>query len=365
MHGDDAPTASCATAAGTARYAARHAPRFVGDFMRPLPSGIQASSIGLGTYLGACTDDDDDGYAATAYQALTSGVNLLDTAINYRCQRSERALGRAIERALRERVIARDEAVVCTKGGYIPLDDTPPATRDEYLAYVEREFYATGLARPDNVVAGGHCIAPSFLRAQIERSRANLGLTTIDVYYLHNPERQLDVITPEQLAVRLRAAFALLEERCANGEIGTYGCASWDGLRVPPGGRGHLSLAGLVAAARDAGGERHHFTIVQLPINLALTEAVRTPTQQLGRHTVPLLQAAAELGVATVASATLLQGKLAQQLPPSMQDALPGFDTDAQRAIAFVRSLPMVAAALVGSKSPHHVEENLGAARRR
>ena len=364
-HGDNAPNVSRATAAGTARYAKSSAPSFAADFFRPFVSGLCVSSIGLGTDLGDCTVEDDDGYAGTAYQALASGINVLDTAINYRCQRSERTLGAALARALKAHVVARDGVVVCTKGGYIPLDDTPPATREDYQAYVQREYFATGLARAEDVVAGGHCIAPSFLRAQIDRSRANLGLDTIDVYYVHNPEQQLDAITPDELAQRLRAAFEMLEEQCADGRIGAYGCATWNGLRVPPGTRGHLGLETLLAAARDVAGQRHHFAVVQAPINLACAEAVRAKTQPLGNHTVPLLQAAADLGVAVVASAALFQGKLTSDLPATVREALPGLATDAQRAIAFVRSLPWVATALVGTRSLHHLEENLSAARRR
>lgn len=356
-----------ATADGTSRFAGRHSARFVPDYFRPLsppPDELRVSSIGLGTYLGECSTADDEEYTEAAHLALASGISLIDTAINYRCQRSERAVGRALSRAVRENIVARDEIVLCTKGGYIPLDDTPPATREEYQAYVEREFISTGLARTEDIVGGAHCIAPAFLDAQIARSRANLGVDTIDVYYVHNPEQQLDAIGPAELAVRLRAAFEMLERQCDNGTIGAYGCATWNGLRAAPGTRGHLSLAELVSLARDVCGDRHHFAAVQLPINLACTEAVRQPTQPLGEHTVPVLQAAGELGVAVVASATLLQGKLAQHLPPTVHDALPGFSTDAQRAIAFVRSLPMVTAALVGMKSVRHVHENLAAARR-
>ncbi|HKV52625.1 MAG TPA: aldo/keto reductase [Gemmatimonadaceae bacterium] len=358
-------TVDRATADGTKRFAERNSARFAPDYFRSFTGNqLLVSSIGLGTYLGECNADDDRDYADAAHHALASGVSFIDTAINYRCQRSERAVGRALSRAVRENTIARDEVVLCTKGGYIPLDDTPPATREEYQAYVEREYIATGLARPEDIVAGGHCIAPAYLESQIARSRANLGVDTIDMYYVHNPEQQLDAVTPAELSARLRSAFEMLERQCDGGAIAAYGCATWNGLRVTPGTRGHVSLADLVSLAREVCGDTHHFAAVQLPINLACTEAVRLPTQPLGTHTVPLLEAAAELGVAVVASAALLQGKLARDLPSTVHDALPGFSTDAQRAIAFVRSLPMVTAALVGMKSVRHLHENLAAARR-
>lgn len=314
----------------------------------------------MGTYLGDCSDDDDRRYATTMRAALERGVNLLDTAINYRCQRSERVVGRALARAIRGGVASRDEVIVCTKGGYIPLRDTAPASREEYWEYVTREYFDRGVMTPEDVVAGAHCLAPSYLADQIARSRANLGLRTIDVYYLHTPEQQLDAIPASALADRLGAAFALLEERCAIGEVACYGCSTWNGFRVAPDARGHLSLATLVALAREAGGDDHHFRVVQLPVNLAFTEAVRTPTQRLddGRM-VPLLQAATELGIAVVASASLLQGTLHTGLPAALHQAIPGLATDAQRAIAFVRSLPVLSSALVGMKTVKHLEENL------
>jgi aryl-alcohol dehydrogenase-like predicted oxidoreductase len=353
-----------ATAAGTARYGARVTAKLASDFLRPLtPDGVLVSSIGLGSYLGECDDADDNRYADTAHHAIATGINLLDSAINYRCQRSERAFGKALSRAVRMETASRDELVVCTKGGYIPLDGTQPARREDYQEYVRREYLEPGIMRAEDIVAGGHCLTPDFLANQLARSRANLGVETIDLYYLHNPEQQLDAIDEPELERRVRAAFELLEERCAAGEIGAYGCATWGGLRTPPGERGHLSLEMLVKCARDAGGADHHFRAVQLPINLALNEAVRTPTQRIRDRALTLLEAAAELGVSVIASATLLQAKLASRLPQQMREALPGLSTDAQRAIAFVRGLPVVSSALVGMRSAGHVRENLGAAR--
>ncbi|HEY9426337.1 MAG TPA: aldo/keto reductase [Gemmatimonadaceae bacterium] len=352
-----------ATAEGTTRFEARFAERYADDFYRALGrDGVRVSSLGLGSYLGECDDVGDGGYTDTARAALARGINLLDTAINYRCQRSERALGRAIAKSIDDGTVARDEVVVCTKGGYIPLDGSAPASREEYQEYVTREYFERGIMEPDDVVGGGHCLAPGYLASQLERSRANLGLEALDVYYVHNPEQQLDAVSLEELFARLGKAFELLEERCERGEIGVYGCATWNGFRSAPEARGHLELADLVELAHEVAGDAHHFRVVQLPVNLAFTEAVRASTQRVKGRSMTLIEAAAALGVSVVASATLLQGKLAANLPAQLHDAIPGHATDAQRAIAFVRSLPVISVGLVGMKQIQHLEENLGAA---
>lgn len=353
-----------ATVSGTARFAARHKATFVPDFFRALGrEGLLVSSVGIGTYLGECDDTDDERYVRTIRSALESGINLLDTAINYRCQRSERAVGRALRAAIDHGSVTRDEIVVCTKGGYVPLDGQPPATRAEYQAYLSKAYFDAGVITPGELVAGGHCLSPQFLAHEIAASRENLSVETIDVYYLHNPEHQLDTIRPAEFRARMEGAFSLLETECREGRIGCYGCATWNGFRVQPSSRGHLSLAELVEIARQVGGESHHFQVLQLPVNLALAEAVRAPTQRLadGRM-VSLIEAAMKLGVSVVASAVLLQGKLSGGLPPELREALPGLATDSQRAIAFVRSVPGIASGLAGMKSQEHLLENLGAA---
>jgi aryl-alcohol dehydrogenase-like predicted oxidoreductase len=312
----------------------------------------------MGTYLGDCDDAEDARYSSTVGEALSHGVNLLDTAINYRCQRSERAIGDALRAIFGRGVISRDEVVVCTKGGYIPLDRTPPGTKEGYRGFLQSEYYGRGVMTPEDVVSGGHCLTPRYLSDQIARSRKNLGLGSIDVYYLHNPEQQLDSIDRSKFRDVLRAAFATLEEHVSDGSIGIYGCATWQGFRTPPGSRNHLSLEELVQLAREVGGTGHHFRIVQLPVNLAMTEAVRTPTQQCGSRLLSLLEAAHHFDITVVGSATLMQSQLTRALPPEIRSAFPGFATDARRAIAFSQSLPL-ASALVGMKSKSHLEENL------
>lgn len=353
------------TEVGTSRFRERFESQFAPDFFRASTFGLTVSSIGIGTYLGDSTDSDDAAYEAAIQQAIGSGINLIDTAINYRSQRSEHAVGAAIQQALASGAATRDELVVCSKGGYIPLDRTPPATREAYQSYVRREFVDPQILRPDEIVGGGHSLAPRFLRYCLAKSRQNLGLRTIDIYYVHNPGQVVAGESASELQNRLRSAFAVLEEAVTRNEIGVYGCATWDELRVPPGAKGHLSLEELVGLAREVAGEGHHFRAVQLPVNLAMTEAVRTPTQSLvgSERLVTALEAAAELGLTVVASASLMQAKLTQGLPAALADHFPDATTDAQRAIEFTRTIPGITAALVGMKQASHVAENVGGLR--
>jgi len=305
--------------------------------------------------MGDCTADDDDRYTNTVVAALRRGVTLVDTSINYRCQRAERAVGAALRR------VPDAAAIVCTKGGYLPLQAPPPERRSDYRTYVERTYLQPGIIAPDDLVAGGHCIAPRFLADQIDRSRWNLERDTIDLYYLHNPERQLDGVPRDVVQHRLRAAFEALEQSVAAGKIRAYGCATWDALRVEPDHTLHLELEALLEIAHEVAGEDHHFAAVQVPVNLAMGEAVRVPTQQVDGEPCTVLQAARTLGIALVAAAPLMQGRLARGLPPEVREAFPGIATDAQCALMFVAQLPGIASIPVGMRSEAHLEENLAA----
>lgn len=349
-----------ATETGTRRFAERFAGRFSPDFYRDTTSGLTTSSMGMGTYLGECDDEEDNRYSMVIEAGVERGMNVVDTAINYRCQRSERAVGRALRGLLTEGRTSRDEIVVCTKGGYIPLDGAPPASREEYAALINSEYIEPGLVEKGDIVAGGHCLKPRFLANQIGRSRSNIGIDCIDLFYLHNPEQQLDAHDRTAFLAIMREAFAELESQVADGHIASYGCATWNGFRVFAANRNYLSLVELETLANEAGGSNHHFRAIQLPVNLAMTEAVRAPSQHADGKNVDVMTLAGNLGISVVASAALMQAQLTRDLPAAVKSLYPSFDTDAQRAIAFVRSLP-VATALVGMRSITHLEENLEA----
>ncbi len=345
---------------GTRRFRERTA-GVTPEHYREALRGLYLSSIGMGTYLGEPDDTTDAAYGEALVAAVSLGTNVIDTAINYRAQRSERVVGMALAALIAEGELQRDEIVVCTKGGYIPFDGHYPQDPGRY---VHDTYVRSGLLTVQDVVAGSHSLAPRYLLDQIERSRKNLRLSTIDVYYLHNPETQLSAVDRETFHTRMAGAFRVLERAVEQGKIGCYGVATWSGFRLEPSAREYLSLADLVElAARDIG-NGHHFRAVQLPVNLGMTEAFALQNQRVGDHLGSLVESADALGVTVVASGALLQGQLARRLPEILEQAMAGLDTDAQRALQFVRSTPGITSALVGMRQRAHVEENLAVARR-
>ena len=141
-------------------------------------------------------------------------------------------------------------------------------------------------------MAGCHVMSPKYLENQIDVSRENLGLQTLDIYYLHNPETQASTVAREEFDRRIRAAFAALEKAVAEGKIRIYGTATWNAFRVGQESREALSLPELLRLAEEVGGKDHHFRAIQLPYNLAMPEALSARTQRVDGKGVPVLQVA-------------------------------------------------------------------------
>src|ERR1700747_717954 len=179
-----------ATHDGTTSYAKRFAGRAANGHFREA-QGLVLSSLGIGTYLGQPDDKTDQSYAASVAAAVEGGINVIDAAINYRFQRNERSVAAAIK-YLAKQGIAREEFVLCTKGGYLTPDSGMPSDPNEYFY---REYIQPGIFKPNEIVQGSHCMTPRFLENQLDRSLRNLGVESLDVYYLHNPETQLSEVS--------------------------------------------------------------------------------------------------------------------------------------------------------------------------
>jgi aryl-alcohol dehydrogenase-like predicted oxidoreductase len=333
-------SANCATAEGTARFRERFADRAAKGHFREQQQ-LVLSSIGIGTYLGNADEATDANYANAVVRAVQLGVNVIDSAANYRFQRSERSIGRALKTIASTDGIKREELVICTKGGYLPFDGSPPRNVREY---VNETFVKPGIASFDDIVGGSHCMTPAYLQNQLDQSLRNMGVECVDVYYIHNPESQLDYVGEREFYDRLKLAFERLEQNRAEGKLAHYGVATWNGFRVAPNSGAHHSLARMVEIAREIGGDSHGFRFIQLPFNMAMPEAISLANETIDGKPMTVVDAAERLGVTVVASASMLQGRI-----------------DAESAIQFVRSAPGITTALIGMSRIEHVEKNLAA----
>jgi aryl-alcohol dehydrogenase-like predicted oxidoreductase len=262
-------TSLMATTEGTRRYAER-LKNLVSAQHFTEAQGLTMSSIGIGTYLGEADEATDDAYRAAVVRAVQLGANVIDTAINYRFQRSERSVGDAVRDLLASGTVQRDELIIATKAGFLTFDGAVP---EDPRHYIQDTLMCTGVIEPCDIAAGSHCMTPRYLEHQIHRSLENLGINTLDIFYIHNPETQLADIDRDEFIRRLRAAFEYLERAVQDGKIRRYGLATWNAFRVPTTARDAVSIEAAVLCAHSIAADNHHFRYLQLPYNLGMPEA--------------------------------------------------------------------------------------------
>lgn len=286
-----APLPGLATPEGTAKYRTyMHdqtlSPPDDAHFHTTLGSELVVSSIGIGTYRGDPTSETDHQVTMAVAESIRRGINVIDSAVNYRMQRGERSVGKALRRIVDDpsTSITRDHIIISTKGGFIPGD---PDKRKQNKNAVAAEWAAmVADADPDapsDSVVNSNCMHPACLERSLTLSLDNLAVSAVDVYFLHNvAETHLRSLDIDDFMDRLADAFEYLEQQRAAGTIGAYGLATWTCFRTEPGQQGSLDLGEVVRVAQEVGGPDHGFRWVQLPINTGMLEAADMPW-----HTAP------------------------------------------------------------------------------
>ena len=314
---------------------------------------LTLSNVGVGTYLGDPDEKTDEAVKNAVKQSVMCGVNVIDTAINYRAQKAERSVGRAIAELIQGQKITREQIFLCTKNGYLTNDAD---VKQEFWEYVKSEYSLKGVIREGDVSSGYHCMTIPYLNDQLERSLKNLGVECIDLLYLHNAvEGQIKDVSKEQFLKNLKLVFEFYEQKRKQGKIKFYGMATWECFRVPSDDPQHLSLQETVKMAREVGGEGHGFRFIQLPLNMHYDQALLKKNQLYDGSPVSILEAATKLNIGVFTSVPFMQGRLLEPgVIPEFNDLKPSL-----RALQFIRSSPGVLAPLVGQKSQGHVSENM------
>ena len=277
-----------ATVHGTAAYVSRIMARSSGPTAHGYTTlgstGLTNSRIGFGGYR---TGIDQEDHRAALMQAIREGCNLIDTSTNYADGDSERLAGSVIREMFSQKEITRDNVIVVSKIGYVQGRNLQHAKSREEAArpYPEMVKYGEDI---------WHCLHPEFLEDQLTGSLDRLGLATLDVCLLHNPEYFLSDAKQRKLVVdtsaldelrtefyrRLEQAFVYFEQQIDAGRIQYYGVSS-NTSTAGPGDPEATSLSRMIdaaqRAARETGKSHHGFRVLQLPMNLFESGALLTP----------------------------------------------------------------------------------------
>jgi len=280
-----------ATALDTAAFATRF-PDITATYHRLGSTGFTCSSVGFGTYR---VDVRVASHRAALAKAIRSGVNIIDTSSNYADGNSERLVGEVIKGVIHHGLAAREELIVVSKGGYIQGENYK-RMRDKLEATTDR---SPGSELAELVRYGQdlwHSIHPDFLQEQITRSLDRLQLEVIDVYLLHNPEYYIQWAIKDNIPEdeardeyerRIKKAFEYLETEVERGRIQYYGISS-NTFPKPEEAVDRTSLERSLHSAEEIAKERsltkHHFAVIQLPLNIfepgAVTEKNQTRSSQ-------------------------------------------------------------------------------------
>ena len=284
-----------ATVQGTAAYASRTMARdgeagLANGFTVLGATGLTTTRLGFGTYR---IDTQNSEYREALKKALRQSCNLIDTSTNYTDGDSERLVGSVLAELIASGEVHRDEIIVVSKIGYIQGQNLRLAEAKEKAgrSYSELVKYGDGI---------WHCIHPEFLADQLTLSLDRLGLATLDLCLLHNPEyflseavhrgnTDLEKLRTDFYA-RLERAFVYFETQVSAGRLRFYGVSS-NTVTSAADDPEATSLARMVqaaeAAAQSVGASTHHFRVLQCPMNLFEAGAFRTAnTGQFQSQTV-------------------------------------------------------------------------------
>jgi aryl-alcohol dehydrogenase-like predicted oxidoreductase len=319
------------------------------------------SKLGLGTFNKEPYKEENYvfHYIEGVKEAIKSGINLIDTASNYRYGQSEKEIAIALKELFEEGSVKREELIICSKGGFIQLEY--PFPKNPYN-WIEENIINNSLATVDDIELDQHCMTPDFLEWSCKKSLENLGIKTLDIYFLHNPEIQISKIGYKKFLKKIETIFRRFEKMVEKGMIKHYGVAVWNGF-IDESTNEHINLEDLIEIAIKVAGINHNFKYIQTPFNIAKTSIYTMPTQSVKGEACTLLQAAHRLKIGVISSSSLLQMNLFKKSFNAqvgyLLDSKMILENDIQLALQFVRSTPGIITSLFASKVPVHIKKNL------
>lgn len=307
--------------------------------------------MAMGTFMGDFSEVDSKKYEESLIYGLENGVNFIDTAICYRGMLSERDVGKVLKNMIIDnKKIKRDEIIVSSKAGIIFGDITIPLRP---LDYLDNIFIKEGILKREDVNIDEsknlkHTLAPNFHKYAIDKSKENLGLDTIDVYYIHEPEWSKSIIGEDKFYKQLELLFEFYEGQVECGNIMNYGIATWSALTCNENNLEYLSLEKIVNIAKNVAGDKHYLKFLQLNYNKINTNANTLKNQKVHGSYYTAIDAANELGIIVNVNGPLNQMKDIKEKNYSTEEML-----------KFITDTKGVHASMIGNKKIEHLKENM------
>ncbi|MCM1991490.1 aldo/keto reductase [Oceanirhabdus seepicola] len=304
--------------------------------------------VAVGTHLGDFSEEHSMLFQECIEHALRKKVNFIDTAVNYRGMKSERDIGKVLDKLInKEKVLKREEVVISTKAGMLPGDIDIPL---KPLDYLDEIFIKNGLLKKEdvNIIDGYRCsLNPNLYEYCIEQSKKNMGIETIDILYVHEPGISREVLGEEKFYDGIKEVFAALEEQVKKGNIRNYGMATWWCFREGTKGARYISLNKVYDIAKEVGGQNHHFRFIQLPYNKVMREATTLKNQEVDGEKITTIELAQRLGVKVTVSAPLNQFEFEKE------------KFTGSELVKYVIDTEGIYAAMIGTKRKEHLDDNI------
>lgn len=305
------------------------------------------SRFGLGTYLGAPNDQNDELLLEILRTIVDNNINHIDTAPVYRAERSETVIGNFLKKYYKGK---RDDLFITSKIGFIPYNKNLPKNDDEFL---KNRFFTKKIIKPSELTIAWQCYSPNYVEWQLEEIFARLQTKYIDVIYLHNPEVYIREKKSYNYDELFYEACSVIKKFIDKKKILNLGIATWDGLISDD----SIELEKLNKFFINLFGNGI-FNYVMMPFSSAMPEAVLKKTQIFNGSKISAASLIKKLNLNFVSSGPLYNGKLSTITPPDLIKKYGHSKwSNAQHHLNFVKNANFIDSILIGIKQKKNFNE--------
>jgi len=315
------------------------------DFMIVESENFNTSKMGIGTYLGDFSKEDSELYQQAINYALMNGINLVDTAVNYRGMISERDIGKVLTKLIEDGSIRREEIVISSKAGIIPGDGKIMLKPVDYL---KTKFIDSGILKEEDVYMYKNLrltMNPNYFDYALNLSRQHMNIETIDIYYIHEPELSISVLGEDKFYKNLEKVIDFYERKVSEGKIREYGMATWDAFQINKEKDCYLDLEKIMEIVVGIN-KHHHFKHIMLPYNMDKPEANMDKSQEVNGKRCTIIEAAQHYGIRVNTSGSIGRAS-------GLKDGKTVHDY-----LEFICKTKGINNILVGMKKVEHMKEN-------